>query len=349
MQTSGKGRLFAIVLISGSFLASSPFGRGGRETQELTGRANQAFGGLPQVLASEKNPVTAEKVELGKILFYETRISVDGTVSCAKCHPFSLYAADGLRTSVGNRCRTNPRNAPTVLNAAGQIAQHWLGNRVDVEDQARQSVVGPASFGMSSPADVEKILKGIQDYAPLFKRAFPADDDPTTVDNLAKAIGAFERTLVTPSPFDSFLAGQKEALTEQQQSGLNAFLEAGCVTCHEGPYVGGRMFQKFGLLEPYWTYTKSEPVDEGRSAVTKNDADRYVFKVPGLRNVAKTGPYFHDGSVDDLETAILIMGRVQLGQSLPPEKLRDIKAFLMSLTGKIPDDALRLPLLPAKE
>jgi cytochrome c peroxidase len=283
------------------------------------------------------------------MLFFESRISVDGTVSCAKCHPFSLYAADGLRKSIGNRCLENPRNAPTVLNAAGQIAQHWIGNRADVEDQARQSVVGPASFGMPSAAEVEKRLKEISGYAILFERAFPGDKSPVSVENLALAIGAYERTLVTPSPFDDFLAGRQDALDARAKKGLRAFLELGCATCHSGPYIGGRMFRKLGLVEPYAKHTQSETLDEGRYAVTNDEADRFVFKVAGLRNVSRTPPYFHDGSVDDLEKAAWVMGKVQLGKDLSGEELGDIRAFLDSLTGKVPEDALRVPILPSRE
>jgi cytochrome c peroxidase len=300
-------------------------------------------------MTSERNPVTPEKVRLGKLLFYETRISVDGTVSCSRCHPISLYAADGLRKSIGNRSRINPRNAPTVFNAAAQTSEHWIGNRTDVEDQAKQSVIGPPSFGMASYEEVEKKLKEIKGYGPLFKEAFPQDEDPVTVDNFAKAVGAFERTLVTPSPFDAFLAGNKEAMTEREKKGLKTFVELGCTLCHSGAYVGGQMYQKFGLLEPYWKYTKSEGIDEGRFAVTKNESDRYVFKVPVLRNVAKTAPYFHDGSVNVLETAEWIMGKIQLGRDLSKEDLGNIKTFLKSLTGKIPEDVLKVPLLPSME
>ena len=195
-------------------------------------QAKQIFSPLPQVMASEKNSITPEKVKLGKILFYESRISVDGTVSCIKCHPISLYGADGLKKSIGNNCKVNPRNAPTIFNAAAQISAHWIGNRTDVEDQARQSVIGPPSFGLPSYEALEKKLKEIKGYNDLFKKAFPKDDHPITVDNFAKAVGAFERTLVTPSPFDAFLKGGKGALKEKEKRGLKTFMEAGCTACH---------------------------------------------------------------------------------------------------------------------
>jgi cytochrome c peroxidase len=317
--------------------------------EDLLKQAKNIFGPLPQVIVSEKNPITTEKVKLGKILFYETRISVDGTVSCVRCHPISLYAADGLRKSIGNNCKVNPRNAPTLFNAAGQISAHWIGNRTDVEDQAKQSVIGPPSFGMPSNEAVEAKLKGIKGYKDLFKEAFPGESNPVTVDNFAKAVGAFERTLVTLSHFDSFLKGDIATLNEQEKKGLRTYMEAGCTMCHFGPYIGGQVYQKFGIVEPYWKYTKSEPIDEGRYVVTKNEADKYVFKVPVLRNVAKTAPYFHDGSVDKLENVVWIMGKIQLGKDLTQLQIDDIVAFLKSLTGKIPEDALKVPLLPSTE
>jgi len=315
----------------------------------LLRQAQQLFSPLPKVMASDQNPVTPEKVKLGKILFYESRISIDGTVSCAKCHPISLYAADGLRTAIGNRCKANPRNSPTVFNAASQISEHWIGNRTSVEDQAKQSVIGPPAFGMVKYEDVEKRLKQYKEYVVLFKEAFPADKDPVTVDNFAKAIGAFERTLVTPSPFDSYLKGDEKALTAGQKKGLKTFIETGCTGCHLGTYVGGQMYQKFGLVEPYWKYTKSEKIDEGRYAVTKSEADKYVFKIPVLRNVEKTPPYFHDGSVDTMEAAVRIMATVQLGRDVSSGQAAEIVDFLKSLTGQIPEDVMTVPVLPSLE
>jgi cytochrome c peroxidase len=331
-----------IVCFAGSSLAD-------RGDEDLLKQAKQIFSPLPQAMLSEKNPITPEKVKLGKILFYETRISVDGTVSCARCHPISLYAADGLKKSIGNNCKVNPRNAPTVLNAAGQVSAHWIGNRTDVEDQARQSVTGPPSFGMPSNEAVEKKLKEIKGYMELFKKAFPAEADTITVDNLAKAVGSFERTLVTPSRFDSFLKGEIAALNGPEKRGLKTYMETGCIMCHSGPYAGGQAYQKSGIFEPYWKYTKSEPIDDGRFVVTKNEADKYVFKVPIHRNVAKTAPYFHDGSVGKLEDAVWIMGKIQLGKDLNQSQVGEIATFLKSLTGGIPEDVLKVPILPSMD
>ncbi|MGZ3524203.1 MAG: cytochrome-c peroxidase [Thermodesulfobacteriota bacterium] len=342
-----KNRNGIVVIIIISILIFAGMSSGSNGDEALLSQAKSIFGPLPQIMTSEKNPITPEKVQLGKILFYETRISVDGTVSCSRCHPFGLYAADGLKKSIGNNCKVNPRNAPTILNAAGQISAHWIGNRTDVEDQAKQSVIGPPSFGMPSYEAVENKLKGIKEYKGLFKKAFLGETDPITVDNLAKAIGAFERTLVTPSRFDSFLKGDIAALNEQEKRGLKTYMGAGCIMCHFGSYLGGQTYQKSGIFEPYWKYTKSEPIDEGRYVVTRNEADKYVFKVPIHRNVAKTAPYFHDGSIDKLEDAVWIMGKIQLGKDLDKTQVEEVVAFLKCLTGKIPEDALKVPSLPS--
>ena len=331
-----------ILIFSGTSMASNG-------DEDLLNQAKQIFGVLPQVIVSEKNRVTPEKVKLGKILFCETRISVDGTVSCARCHPIGLYGADGLKKAIGNNCKVNPRNAPTIFNAAGQTSAHWIGNRVDVEDQARQSVIGPPSFGMPSYEAVEKKLKDIKGYAPLFENAFPGEMDPINVDHFAAAVGAFERTLVTPSRFDTFVNGNLTALSNDQKRGLKTFIETGCIMCHSSAYFGGQTYQKFGVFEPYWQYTQSKEVDEGRYVVTKNETDKYVFKVPMLRNVEMTSPYFHDGSVDQLHHAVWIMGKIQLSKTLADPQIRDIIIFLKSLTGQIPDDALKVPLLPPSE
>jgi cytochrome c peroxidase len=347
IKMKNRNRIKVLVVMSILSFAGMSLASNGDE--DLLKQAKQIFGPLPQVMSSEKNPVTPEKVKLGKILFYETRISVDGTVSCVRCHPIGLYAADGLKKSIGNNCKINPRNAPTLFNAAGQISAHWIGNRADVEDQARQSVVGPPSFGMPSYEAVEAKLKEIKGYKDLFKEAFLGESNPVTVEKFAKAVGAFERTLVTPSPFDSFLKGDITALNEQEKRGLKTYMETGCIMCHSGPYVGGQVYQKSGIFEPYWKYTKSEPIDEGRYVVTKNEADKYVFKVPIHRNVVKTAPYFHDGSVDKLEDAVWIMGKIQLGKDLNKSQVEEIVTFLKSLTGKIPEDALRVPLLPSMD
>jgi len=240
----------------------------------------------------------------------------------------------------------NSRNAPTLFNASSQISIHWIGNRIDVEDQAKQALIGPLSFGMMSYEFAEKKLREIKGYMPLFEKAFPREKDPVNLDNFAKAVSAFERTLVTPSKFDEFLKGKVSALTGPQKRGLKTFMERGCASCHSGAYVGGQMYRKFGIVEPYWQYTRSVDIDEGRYAVTKDEADKYVFKVPVIRNIEKSSPYFHDGSVDSLRDAVMIMARVQLAKTLTDTEIDEIVLFLKSLTGRIPDEALKVPMLP---
>ncbi|MDA8082513.1 MAG: c-type cytochrome [Nitrospiraceae bacterium] len=342
-----KKGLWSITLLI--LLLAIPYGAFAADDEALIKRASQILGPLPASMPADQNPITPEKIKLGKMLYYEPRISVDGAVSCSKCHPVALYGADGLKKSVGHNCKGNPRNDPSVFNAASQISEHWIGNRTSVEDQAKQALIGPPAFGMPSYEAVEKILRSYKEYETLFKAAFPSDKEPVTADNFAKAVGAFERTMITPAPFDAFLSGTKDAMTVQQKRGLGTFIDQGCVGCHFSPYVGGQMYQKFGMFEPYQKYTKSDKVDEGRYAVTKNESDRFVFKVPVLRNVAMTPPYFHDGSVDRLEDAVRIMGKIQLGRDLTKEQVQDIVSFLHALTGKIPEEVSTVPVLPSTE
>jgi cytochrome c peroxidase len=313
---------------------------------EILSLARQTFGPLPENMASPNYPLTPEQVDLGRKLFFDPRISADGAVSCSRCHLPALYGTDGLAKPLGAHDRVNPRNAPTILNAALQFAEHWRGDRKDVEDQAKQSLIGPPSFGNADYAAAMAKLKAIPGYAPLFEKAFPGQSDPITPDNWGQAIGAYERTLVTPSRFDDYLRGNASALSNREKNGLHLFMEKGCIGCHNGPGVGGGMFRKFGVMEDYWKETGASEPDKGRFDVTKDPADLYVFKVPSLRNVAMTGPYFHDGSVKSLPEAVRIMGKVQLGQSLTSAEIGDITAFLASLTGKLPADFVAAPVLP---
>jgi cytochrome c peroxidase len=342
-------KLFTILCVFGLVAFSGTIIHAASEDAELMSQAKTIFGPLPSSMPSPDNPITPAKVKLGHMLFWEPRISNDGTVSCVKCHPMGLYAADGLRKAIGNHCKEGARNSPSIFNAADQVAAHWIGNRTGVEDQAKQALIGPGAFGMPSYESVEKILKGMKGYVVLFQEAFPKDKDPVTVDNFAKAVGAFERTLMTPAPFDDFMNGNAGALTTQQKRGLKTFISTGCMTCHMSPYLGGKMFQKFGVFQPYEQYTKSAQVDEGHFTVTKNPADKFFFKVPILRNVAETPPYFQDGSVDKLEDAVVIMAKIQLAKDLTDGQVGDITAFLKSLTGKIPELALTVPVLPSAQ
>lgn len=312
----------------------------------LIATAIRLFGVLPEVMASPQNPVTPEKVFLGKDLFYETRISKDGTVSCSRCHLIGLYGTDALPVAIGNTCKVNPRNAPTIFNAAAQISAHWVGNRQNVEDQARQALVGPVSFGMPSYDSAMNVLKSIPGYPPLFRAAFPDAAEPVTAENFALAVGAFERTLATPGPLDAFMGKDASALSHGQKTGMKDFVNFGCASCHSGPYLGGQAYRKFGIAVSYWTYTKSSSIDVGRVLVTGDQNDKYVFKVPVLRNVAMTAPYFHDGSVASLDDAVQIMAKAQLNKNLDSKQEEDIVDFLDALTGVIPASCLSVPVLP---
>ena len=328
-------------------LASSVAWSATPDDETLLKQAQALFKPLPKDMGTAEYPITPERVALGRLLFFDPRISLDGTVSCSKCHQPYLYGTDALAKPIGVKDRQNPRNAPTVLNAALQLASHWRGDRVNVEDQATKALIGPPSFGQPDFQAAMAKIKVIPTYPEMFRKAFPADKEPITPENWGKAIGAFERTLVTPSPFDAYLAGNIEALTPTARAGLRKFIDTGCTACHGGVGVGGGMYQKFGVVEDYWKETHSQVIDKGRSDVTNNPADLYLFKVPSLRNVAMTPPYFHDGSVATLPEAVHVMGKVQLGKDLSKQDVDAIAIFLGSLTGRLPKEYETVPELPA--
>lgn len=305
------------------------------DARKLLDEAKALFQPLPPAPVA-KDPVQAARVELGRRLFFENRVSEDGNVSCAHCHLPDRQASDGLAKAIGVFGKENARNAPSVFNAALNFRQHWRGDRESLEDQAEKSLLGPASFGNPDQAAAMGKLKAVPAYPEAFAKAFPGEKDPVSSKNWGLAVAAFERTLLTPSKFDAFLNGDVKALSPQELSGLRLFIDTGCAGCHNGPGVGGASFQKFGVVEDYWKETGVKTPDKGRADVTKNDADLYVFKVPSLRNVAKTDPYFHDGSVAQLARAVEIMGKTQLGKALSPKETADIVAFLGSLTGTTP-------------
>ncbi|MGD8860350.1 MAG: cytochrome-c peroxidase [Myxococcales bacterium] len=310
--------------------------------EALIARAKPIFGQHPDVAENPENPITPEKVTLGRQLYYEKRLSKNHDISCNSCHDLSAYGIDvrekGGKTSKGHKGAMGDRNSPTVYNAALHIAQFWDGRAADVEAQAKGPVLNPVEMAMPDEGRVVETLKSIPGYEPLFKAAFPDDADPITYDNMAKAIGAFERKLMTKAPVDEFLGGDTDALNAQQQKGLALFLDAGCVACHAGPNFGGQMYQKLGLIKPY------ETEDLGRFKVTEKEADKYFFKVPSLRNVAKTGPYLHDGSIATLEDMVQIMAQHQTAKGkLSDEEVTALVSFLNALTGQLPTDYIKEP------
>ena len=297
---------------------------------EIDPASLQSFGSLPSVMESPDNPLTPEKVALGRKLYFEKHLSKSQDISCNTCHPLEDYGAEDSAVSEGFKGQKGSRNAPTVFNAAGHIAQFWDGRAPDVEAQAKGPMMNPIEMAMPSDKIVVATLKSMEKYREGFKKAFPEDKDPITLDNAAKAIGAFERTLTTPSRWDKFLNGDHAALSDEEKAGFNKFAEVGCPACHSGVYVGGSMFQKLGMVKP-WPSTS----DEGSYAVTKQEADRMVFKVPSLRNIDRTAPYFHDGSVEKLDDAVKAMAEYQLGRKLNDKEMQEIVVWLKSLRGTL--------------
>ena len=298
------------------------------------------FGVLPEEATPNHYQRTEALVNLGRMLYYDPRLSINHEMSCNTCHLLDRYGVDNLARSLGHTGEPVGRNSPTVYNAAFHVAQFWDGRSPNVEEQAAGPIMAAAEMGMPSPEHVVAVLGSIPGYVPLFATAFPNDPNPMTLQNGAIAIGAFERGLVTPSRFDAFLQGDTTQLSEQEQRGLATFVTVGCITCHAGPTVGGDLFRQLGIVEPY------ETEDLGRFEFTGNEADRYVFKVPSLRNITQTGPYLHDGSVETLEEMVQIMGKYQLGRELSDAQVADIIAFLDALTGEIPHEYIALPELP---
>lgn len=296
------------------------------------------------------NPFSDDKIELGRMLYFDPRLSVNNEQSCNSCHNLETFGVDNLSTSPGALKESGSRNSPTVLNAAFHTAQFWDGRSPDVEDQAKGPILNPIEMGIPSEEYLEEKLRAIPEYVKQFEIAFPDESEPLTYDNIANAIAAFERKLVTTSKFDDFLAGNPNALNEQEIRGLGLFIDKGCTSCHIGPGLGGSMFRVFGEKnENYWEYTGSESIDNGMFDVSGRESDRYKFKVPSLRNIEKTWPYFHDGSVESLEEAISIMAHTQLDNQLSESEMKDMIEFLKTLTADLPEDLKKEPKLPGME
>jgi cytochrome c peroxidase len=313
------------------------------QSTDLVSLAKKFFKPLPSTMpAPADNPTTPEKVALGKMLYYEARLSKGDEVSCSTCHNLATGGVDNLPTSFGHLAQRGGRNAPTVFNAGLQIAQFWDGRAPSLEEQAKGPPLNPVEMALPNQEAAIERLSSMPEYVERFKKAFPGEKKPLTYDNIAKAIAAFERTLLTPSRFDKFLTGDAAALSANEQQGLQLVIKTGCITCHNGVGAGGGMYQKFGI---FGTYEGSD--DPGRVNVTHNEKDRFVFKVPMWRNVTRTAPYFNNGSVWDLKEAIRIMGKIQLNKQLTNEEVDRIADFLGSLEGNPPQEAMTLPVLPA--
>jgi cytochrome c peroxidase len=332
-------RRFSLVALA-SLLACASSGPSPEQVEQIQQQAQALFQPLPAAVVNPANALTPARTDLGRQLYFDLRLSKNHDVSCNSCHGLSNFGVDGQPTSLGHRGQRGGRNSPSVYNAALHLAQFWDGRARDVEEQAKGPVLNPIEMAMPSEAATVAVLKSIPGYESAFAAAFPGEKDPITYQNMANAIGAFERRLLTPSRFDEFLRGDEGALSAKEVEGLQEFMNTGCITCHNGAAIGGSMYRKLGQVKPYAAQ------DVGRYAVTKEEADRHVFKVPSLRNVAKTGPYFHDGSIATLEQAIRVMGEHQLGIALDDARVARIRAFLESLTGTIDSNYTAVPVLP---
>ncbi len=313
------------------------------ETENLRETALELFKPLPSTIPALKdNKITDEKIELGKQLFFDPRLSASGVFSCHSCHNLAIGGADNLETSIGHGWQRGPRNSPTVFNSVLNEAQFWDGRASDLKEQAKGPIQASVEMA-NTPENVVKTLSSIPAYVKSFHESFPNEKEPVTFDNMARAIEAYEATLLTPSPFDAWLNGNDDALTSEQKKGLALFIDKGCTACHSGVNVGGNGYYPFGLIEKPGAEILP-PDDKGRYAVTETADDEYVFRAAPLRNVALTAPYFHSGKVWSLETAVSIMAESQLGEKLDDQEVKQIVSFLHSLTGKAPTTTI--PVLP---
>lgn len=273
---------------------------------------------------------TPTRIELGRKLYMDTRLSTNNSQSCNTCHDVTgkKGGVDNEPTSEGAFGKRGDRNSPTVLNAGFHFAQFWDGRAKDLKEQAKGPVLNPVEMAMPTEAEVVQRLSAVKEYKEAFAQAFPGQSSPITYDNMAEAIAAFERTLITRDRLDDFLKGDDKALSAKELKGLDLFLTIGCTTCHNGPVLGGNSYQKVGLIHPY------ETKDMGRFDVTKEEGDEHKFKVPSLRNVAITGPWFHDGKQTDLKDTVTKMAYMQLDRQLTSDEADALVALMHAMTDK---------------
>jgi cytochrome c peroxidase len=316
--------------------AATPATAGTHANEELSPRVLRRFAPLE----AKAQPANRALADLGRKLYYDPRLSKTGEVSCNTCHPLDKYGATNTPVSTGVEGRQGPRNAPSTYHASGHFVQFWDGRADTIEKQAVMPILNMDEMGMS-PAEAVGVIKRVAGYRAEFARAFPGESDPVSFERIGLAIGAFEHGLVTPSRWDRYLRGDKSALNAEEKAGAKLFANLGCIVCHTGPYIGGSMFERLGARVAW-----PENDDRGRKAVTGQEADDMVFKVPSLRNVAMTAPYFHDGSSTTLGDAVRKMARHQLGVELEDDEVRELEAWLGSLTGEIPTEYIKQPELP---
>ncbi|MEF2073171.1 cytochrome-c peroxidase [Consotaella aegiceratis] len=311
---------------------------------DLRDMAKDLFGPIPaQVSDVRGQPVTDAQVELGRMLFFDPRLSSSHIISCNTCHNVGTGGADNVPTSIGHAWQKGPRNSPTVFNSVFNVAQFWDGRAADLREQAK----GPVQAGVemaSTPELVVTTLKSMPGYVEAFGKAFPDADDAVTFDNMALAIEAYETTLVTPnSRFDQYIDGQDDVLNDEERHGLEVFINTGCAGCHYSSNFGGQDYFPFGVIEKPGADILPEG-DKGRFTVTQTASDEYVFRAAPLRNVELTAPYFHSGQAWDLEQAVGIMASAQLGTEMSQEDIEAVSAFLKTLTGERPE--IVYPVLP---
>jgi len=312
-----------------------PISSSAKKLAKLNEDANMYFAVLPSKAENSENPTSVAKVELGQTLYFDNRLSKDQTQSCNTCHDLQNYGVDNKNVSDGDDGKSKgTRNSPTTLNAAFHVSQFWDGRAKDVEEQAGMPILNPVEMNTPSEKFLVNRLKKVPFYKEMFATAYPDQKNPITFENIKKAIGAFERELITPSKFDKFLAGDNNAMSKDEKEGLRTFIDQGCITCHSGALLGGSMMQKFPIVGKYEDYL-SGTVDMGHYEETKKDMDKFMFKVPSLRNVAKTGPYLHNGGVADLGATVKIMGKAELNKDLTDAQIKSIVTFLGSLTGDL--------------
>ena len=343
-QTNQKALLFLLpfVLIAVAlFFTHCTTGDSEKELTDLQERALTFTQPLPDDAFLDGMNRSEELIELGKMLFFEPRLSKSGLISCHTCHNMATFGVDQLPVSIGHMWQKGPRNAPTVLNAALHTTQFWDGREPDVESQALMPILDELEMA-ATREHVLLVLQSMPEYVTRFQNAFPNQDDPLVYENVGVAIGAFERILLTPSRFDEYLRGENKALTSEEIQGLTTFIDTGCHSCHGGPALGGRTFSMFQTPAEL----ASGESDLGRFDVTGHELDKHVFKVPALLNITKTYPYFHDGSEWDLAETVRVVARDMLARELTAEEVTDIVAFLGALVGEIPAYALELPVLP---
>lgn len=302
-------------------------------------RMLRRFKPLPITAAVEDGDMR-ERVDLGRMLFFDPRLSLDGTVSCNSCHELTRYGVDGKKVSTGYDGRKGTRNAPTVFNASGFFAQFWDGRAPTLEVQATMPILNPVEMAMPDEAHVVESLRGVPEYPKAFEAAFPGEPHPLSLGNVGRAIAAFERGLATPSRWDNYLRGDEAALSAGEKEGLRVFLDVGCMVCHTGTFLGGSMFERAGAVEPW-----PDQTNRGRERVTHQPGDAMMFKVPTLRNVTETAPYFHDGSAATLPEAVRMMGKHQLGIELADREVTSMITWFGSLRGTIPADYIAMPRL----